>query len=81
VSKDAYGFEIEKAILMHLSKINDNYVCIISTGIMTAHSLTVANELISQGIKCSVLILQTIKPLDIKFIFEQARGNKKNCNH
>jgi transketolase len=66
VSEEKNGFEIGKAILM--SEPGEGLF--ISTGVMTQIALQAAELLSSEGIKCGVLHMHTIKPLDDKSLSE-----------
>jgi transketolase len=66
VSEEKNGFEIGKAILM--SEPGEGLF--ISTGVMTQLALQAAELLCSEGLKCGVLHMHTIKPLDNKFLSE-----------
>lgn len=66
VSEEKNGFEIGKAILM--SEPGEGLF--ISTGVMTQLALQAAELLCSEGLKCGVLHMHTIKPLDNKSLSE-----------
>jgi transketolase len=66
VSEEKNGFEIGKAILM--SEPGEGLF--ISAGVMTQIALQAAELLSSEGIKCGVLHMHTIKPLDDKSLSE-----------
>jgi transketolase len=66
VSEEKNGFEIGKAILMTESGEG----LFISTGVMTQIALQASEILSFEGIKCGVLHMHTIKPLDDKSLSE-----------
>ena len=59
VSKNEAGFEIGKAILMR-----EGDILIIANGAMTNRAISAAELLFARGIKCGVLHVHTVKPLD-----------------
>jgi len=62
ISEERHGFAMGKAILMREAGEG----LFISTGVMTQLALEAADKLTSEGLKCSVLHIHTIKPLDEK---------------
>ncbi len=60
VSKEDFGFEIGKAILMQEPKEG----LFITTGVMTQIALQACEKLESMGIHCGIMHMHTIKPLD-----------------
>ena len=72
ISREEHGFQVGRAIPMR-SEAGAS-VALISTGIMTGHSLTAADLLSEHGFKCNVLHVHTIKPLDAEAIRRCARG-------
>jgi len=63
VSKDEFGFDIGKAIMLR----EPDESLFITTGIMTQLALEAAEKLkVDDGIRCGVLHIHTIKPLDSK---------------
>jgi len=66
ISKDEHGFKIGKAIV-HMEPKD---VLLISCGIMTHRSLSVAESLNKQGIKTGVINVHTLKPFDDKTVLE-----------
>ena len=66
VSRHDIQFDIGKAILMKEPGIG----LIISTGVMTQVALEAAKKLDQDGMKCGVLHVHTVKPLDEKIIKE-----------
>ena len=59
VSKNEAVFEIGKAILMR-----EGDILIIANGAMTNRAISAAELLFARGIKCGVLHVHTVKPLD-----------------
>ncbi len=70
VSKNEAGFEIGKAILMR-----EGDVLIITNGAMTHRAISAAELLSAKGIKCGILHVHTVKPLD-KNIVEHVKKVK-----
>jgi len=60
VSQDDNGFEIGKAIILR----DPGDGLFITTGVMTQKAIEAADQLSNEGIKCGVLHMHTIKPLD-----------------
>lgn len=60
ISKEEYGFEIGKAILLKDGQDG----LFITTGVMTQLALQAAEKLSAEGVNCGVLHMHTIKPLD-----------------
>jgi len=69
VFDDNYIFQIGKAALMRQG--NDATIMAIST--MVAPALEAADALASEGIKCRVLNMSTLKPIDIDAILKAAK--------
>src|SRR4051794_12586450 len=63
VSREDLGFAIGKAIPMRRARSKGSVV-LMSTGVMTANSLSAAEILAKEGIDTSVIHFHTIKPLD-----------------
>ena len=68
VSQDEDGFAIGRAI--ELRPPGD--VGIITTGVMVARALEAADMLAATGVKCGVLNMHTVKPLDVDKVLELA---------
>lgn len=60
ISKDKFGFEIGKAILMK----QPGEGLFITTGVMTQLAFQAIEKLEQEGISCGILHMHTIKPLD-----------------
>ena len=60
ISEDKYGFQIGKGILMR----EPGNCLFITTGVMTQMAIDATEKLKEDNIKCGVLHLHTIKPLD-----------------
>jgi len=60
ISKDEFGFEIGKAILMQ----QPGEGLFITTGVMTQLAFQAVEKLEQDGISCGILHMHTIKPLD-----------------
>ena len=60
VSREEYGFEIGKAILLKPGVDG----LFITTGVMTQLALQAAEQIAEHGLNCGVLHMHTIKPLD-----------------
>lgn len=65
-----FDFEIGKAIIAREGKD----ATIISTGMMLSHALKAALELESQGIRCGIIDMHTVKPLDTAAVIAAARA-------
>jgi len=68
VSEERNGFEIGKAILLREA----GEVLIVSTGITAQRGLAAAEILQADGIRCGVLNMHTVKPLDVEAILSLA---------
>jgi transketolase len=64
VSKEEYGFEIGKAIML----CNPGEGLFVTTGTMTQLALRAATQLENEGISCGVLHVHTVKPLDYSIL-------------
>lgn len=72
VSRDEDGFAIGKAI--ELRPAGD--VAIVTTGVMAVRALEAADSLAAEGIRCGVVNMHTVKPLDEAKVLELARTAK-----
>ena len=70
VSKESDGFEIGKAIILR----EPGEIAIIACGVTVGRALKAAEILGDQGIKCGVINMHTLKPLDNKMVLYVA-GN------
>src|SRR3569833_472994 len=70
VSKPERGFTIGKAIDMIDDSKAESDVLFITTGVTTAQALEAAKTLSAEGIKCRLLHMHTIKPIDQDAILE-----------
>jgi len=70
VSKESDGFEIGKAIILR----EPGEIAIIACGVTVGHALKAAEILGDKGIKCGVINMHTLKPLDNKMVLYVA-GN------
>ncbi|MBP1044787.1 alpha-ketoacid dehydrogenase subunit beta [Enterococcus sp. BWM-S5] len=52
-------------------------ILIIAAGQLVSEALTVSKELSKQGIRCEVIDMFTIKPLDRQLIMDEVRGKKR----
>ena len=73
VSREENGFAIGKAILMRAAQGGASDVLLIGTGVATTRALAAADLLAEKGLRCSVLHIHTVKPLDVDAVVEQAR--------
>jgi len=76
VSKPERGFAIGKAIDMIDGETGASDVLLISTGVATTQALKAAAALMADGIRCRLLHVHTVKPLDEKAIVEAAAGTR-----
>src|SRR5262245_8124013 len=72
VSKAERGFAIGKAIDMIDGETGASDVLLISTGVATTQALKAAGSLAADGIRCRLLHVHTVKPLDVDAIVEAA---------
>ena len=70
-------FEIGKATLMYNPDHGLAHVGIIATGALVHKALLAARDLEKAGVRCKVLNLSTIKPLDIEAILALAKETKR----
>ncbi len=70
-------FEIGKATLMYNPDHGLAHVGIIATGALVHKALFAARDLEKAGVRCKVLNLSTIKPLDIEAILALAKETKR----
>ncbi|MBV8753791.1 MAG: transketolase [Hyphomicrobiales bacterium] len=73
VSRPENGFAIGKAIDMSADN-GDADALIVSTGVATTASLEASKRLAADGVRCRVLHLHTIKPLDTQAVVAAARA-------
>lgn len=76
VSKPERGFAIGKAIDMIDGETGASDVLLISTGVATTQALKAAGALMADGIRCRLLHVHTVKPLDEKAIVGAAAGTQ-----
>jgi len=76
VSRAERGFAIGKAIDMVDQSRGDSDVLFITTGIATTEALEAAKGLSADGLRCRVLHVHTIKPLDREAILEAAHRTR-----
>jgi transketolase len=72
ISKPERGFAIGKAIDMIEGEQGGCDVLLIATGVATTQALEAAATLATQGIRCRLLHVHTVKPLDAEAIVEAA---------
>jgi transketolase len=72
ISKAERGFAIGKAIDMIDETAGDSDVLLVGTGVATTQALAAARTLAGEGVRCRLLHLHTIKPLDAEAIVEAA---------
>ncbi len=72
ISRDARGFAIGKAIDMIDDARDGSDVLLISTGVATTQALQAAERLAAEGVRCRLLHLHTIKPLDRRAVLDAA---------
>jgi len=76
VSRAERGFAIGKAIEMIEGGSGGTEVLLIATGIATTEALAAAERLAAEGIRCRLLHLHTIKPLDRGAILAAAAASR-----
>ena len=76
ISKPERGFAIGKAIDMIDGETGASDVLLIATGVATTQALNAAGSLASDGIRCRLLHLHTVKPIDADAIVDAAAGTK-----
>ncbi len=76
ISKPERGFAIGKAIDMIDGETGASDVLLIATGVATTQALKAAGSLASDGIRCRLLHLHTVKPIDADAIVDAAAGTK-----
>jgi transketolase len=76
VSKPERGFAIGKAIDMIDGSQGESDVLLIGTGVATTEALTAAAALGGDGIRCRVLHVHTVKPLDSEAIIQAAASTR-----
>jgi transketolase len=72
ISKPERGFAIGKAIEMLDGGRGESDVLLIGTGVATTQALKAAGKLAADGIRCRLLHLHTVKPLDAEAVLEAA---------
>jgi transketolase len=72
ISKPERGFAIGKAIDMIDGEQGSSDVLLITTGVATTQALKAAGTLAAEGIRCRLLHVHTVKPLDSAAILEAA---------
>ena len=73
VSREENGFAIGKAIDMS-DDAGDADALVVSTGVATGAALDARKRLADQGVRCRVLHVHTVKPLDAQAVVAAARG-------
>ncbi|WP_421999471.1 transketolase family protein [Reyranella sp.] len=68
ISKPERGFAIGKAIDMIDGQTGDSDVLLIGTGVATTQALKAAEALAAEGVRCRLLHVHTVKPLDVEAI-------------
>lgn len=76
ISKPERGFAIGKAIDMIDGETGASDVLLIATGVATTQALKAAGSLASDGIRCRLLHLHTVKPIDADAIVDAAGKTK-----
>jgi transketolase len=72
VSKPERGFAIGKAIDMIDEEKGASDVLLVATGVATTQALKAAGALAADGIRCRLLHVHTVKPLDVDTIVDAA---------
>jgi transketolase len=76
ISKPERGFAIGKAIDMIDSETGASDVLLVATGVATTQALKAASSLAADGIRCRLLHLHTVKPIDADAIVDAAATTK-----
>jgi transketolase len=76
ISKPERGFAIGKAIDMIDGETGASDVLLIATGVATTQALKAAASLAADGIRCRLLHLHTVKPIDADAIVDAAAATK-----
>ncbi len=76
ISDDKRGFAIGKAIDMIDGSKAESDVLLIATGVATAQALEATKKLSSDGIKCRLLHVHTVKPIDRDLILEASHRTR-----
>jgi transketolase len=76
ISDAARGFAIGKAIDMIEGAHGASDVLLVTTGVATTQALTAAKGLAAEGIRCRLLHVHTIKPIDTQAIAAAAAGTQ-----
>lgn len=74
IASAASDFQLGKAVVYRRSAASRNTVLLVSTGVMTAKILEVAQRLDGDGIGTSVVHVHTIKPFDERTVAELAQN-------
>ena len=76
ISKPERGFAIGKAIDMIDGETGASDVLLVATGVATTQALKAAGSLAADGIRCRLLHVHTVKPLDADAIVDAAAAAK-----
>ena len=76
ISKPERGFAIGKAIDMIDSETGASDVLLVATGVATTQALKAAGSLAPDGIRCRLLHVHTVKPIDADAIVDAAAATK-----
>src|SRR5215216_1607805 len=76
ISKPERGFAIGKAIDMIDGETGASDVLLIATGVATTQALKAAGSLAADGIRCRLLHVHTVKPIDADAIVDAASKTK-----
>ena len=76
ISKPERGFAIGKAIDMIDGETGASDVLLIATGVATTQALKAAGSLAADGIRCRLLHVHTVKPIDADAIVDAAARTK-----
>jgi transketolase len=76
ISKPERGFAIGKAIDMIDGETGASDVLLVATGVATTQALKAAGALAADGIRCRLLHLHTVKPIDADAIVDAAAATK-----
>jgi transketolase len=76
ISKPERGFAIGKAIDMIDTETGASDVLLVATGVATTQALKAAGALAADGIRCRLIHVHTVKPLDVDAIVDAASNTQ-----
>jgi len=70
VSRPELDFTIGKAIVMREAGAGRRRALLVATGVATTRALAAADLLAAEGIECTVMLIHTVKPLDVEALLQ-----------